>query len=255
MSRKLGQVFLKNKSISKKIADYVLGLKGEYWMEIGPGFGALTDHVYDKISSSFCMVEIDASLIPALKNKFPDSKVICKDFLDVNENDLFGKTILFGNIPYYITSPIILKFLKINLFSEGVFMVQKEYYEVISSRNKTKTYSSMSVLVQSFVDLNRVLNVDRKQFFPIPKVDSSVVHMIKSRNFEIDVNEYAQFLRKCFHMPRKTLWNNLRKHFSKEILNELFLNKNINFNSRPEEKEFDFFVDLFKDLIFQTKKT
>lgn len=135
MSRFLGQVFLKNRNIQKRIADYVLGLNGDCLVEIGPGSGALTKYVYVKCLDKFVMVELDKRFIDHLRDKFPLAKLIHGDILNVTFDDLapFGKNILFGNIPYYITSPIIMKFLREPLFSEAVFMVQKEYYEVISA--------------------------------------------------------------------------------------------------------------------------
>lgn len=207
MSRFLGQVFLTNKNISRKIADYVLALGGKYLIEIGPGRGALTEYIYEKSTNNLIMVELDKGLCEYLNKRFSLAKLIQGDILQVSFADLYAhdKNIVFGNIPYYITTPIVLKFLREPLLSEAVFMVQREYYETMSAAYKSNKYSCMSVLLQSFTRLKKVMDVDRKQFSPVPAVDSTVVHLIKKGDLSVDLDRYSCFLRKCFAMPRKTL--------------------------------------------------
>ncbi|GCE63194.1 ribosomal RNA small subunit methyltransferase A [Candidatus Mycoplasma haematohominis] len=248
--KRLGQVFLKNKHIQEKIAQHVLSIESDCLVEIGPGTGAITKYIYETSGDKLILIEIDYQLISYLNTTFPLSKVIHNDFLEVDfsfiEQD--KRALLFGNIPYYITSLIILKFLKEPIFKEAIFMVQKEFFETVTAKPKTNKYSSLSALVQTFTRVKKLLDVDKKHFYPIPKVDSAVIHLTKEFNQDIDLDEYALFLRKCFAMPRKTLWNNLRKHFPEEKIKDLFESKEIYMNSRSDELSSEFLVEIFNFL-------
>lgn len=248
--KSLGQVFLKNKNIQERIAQHVLSIESDLLVEIGPGTGAITKSIYPISNNKLILVEIDSNLISYLNLEFPLSKVIHDDFLEVDFSfiDKEKRVLLFGNIPYYITSLIIFRFLKESIFKEAVFMVQKEFFETVTAKPKTSKYSSVSALVQTFVKAKKVLDVDKQNFYPTPKIDSTVIHLVKNNNQDLNVEEYALFLRKFFSMPRKTLWNNLRKHFPEERIKDLFEAKNIYMNSRPDELSFELLVEIFKFL-------
>lgn len=230
-----GQVFLKNENIKQKIANYVNNSTTKTVLEIGPGLGALTKYI-DFENKNYFAVEIDKKLSFFLNENYPKANIINKNFLDFEVDWIETKEeiLLFGNIPYYISTPILLKFLQINNFSCCYLMVQKEYFDMLISAEKTKKYSSFSVLIQSFCEIKKICDVGRQNFYPKPKIDS-VVLFLKKIKVDLDFVNFAKFLRYCFSMPRKTLYNNLKKHMNEEEIKQLFNLSNFSLNIRAEE--------------------
>ncbi|OAL10271.1 ribosomal RNA small subunit methyltransferase A [Candidatus Mycoplasma haematobovis] len=233
--KKWGQVFLKNKLIQEKIGKYINSLNFDNLLEVGGGEGALTQYIQ---SNNLVIVEIDKKLAYFLQEKFPTSRVIVEDFLELKINNIFEsnqKALIVGNIPYYITSPIISKFLFEPIFKEAVFMVQKEVFESITSPHSNKNYTSFSAFLQTISTIKKVLNVGRNNFFPIPKVDSVVIHF-KKKESEIfnSIKQYSLFLKKSFFMPRKTLVNNWKKFLNLEQIEELVSENEIDIKVRPD---------------------
>lgn len=244
--KKWGQVFLKNRAIQEKIGEYINSLNFSNLLEVGGGEGALTQYIK---CPNLVIIEIDKKLASFLQEKFPISKVIAEDFLELEISNIFDsneKALIVGNIPYYITSPIIFKFLLEATFQEAVFMVQKEVFDSITSPCTNKNYTSFSAFLQTISTIKKVLNVGRNNFFPIPKVDSVVIHF-KKKDSEIfkSIKQYSIFLKKSFFMPRKTLINNWKKFLNLEQIEELISENEIDIKVRPDSISPELFEKIF----------
>ncbi|MCX7908388.1 MAG: 16S rRNA (adenine(1518)-N(6)/adenine(1519)-N(6))-dimethyltransferase RsmA [Ignavibacteria bacterium] len=229
--KSLGQNFLIDNNIAKKIVGFLELKENDLVVEIGPGKGKLTEFLI-RLPIFYIGVEIDKMLCHELEGLFSDSqryKIINQDFLEFNEeyfSNIFGKKIiLVGNIPYYLTSPILFKFLD-NRFSyeKAVLMVQREVGERIVAKPKTKEYGTLSVLLQYFTKPRKLISVPPQCFSPVPKVYSTVVSLEVLQD-RIEYPNYSilkQVVRKAFNQRRKMLLNSLFKRLGiGELLSEL----------------------------------
>ncbi|MCC6722002.1 MAG: ribosomal RNA small subunit methyltransferase A [Bacteroidia bacterium] len=241
----LGQHFLTDSSIAKKIA--VLSKKSNTTtiLEVGPGKGILTKQLLEIENKDVFAVEIDSESIDYLlsKNIISAKNLFKIDFLkfDFNTKD-FNNIILIGNFPYNISSQIVFKMLeyrdKID-FMAGMF--QKEVAQRIASNPNSKNYGILSVLVQAFYNVKIEFKIGPGAFFPPPKVDSAVISCSRKENFKLDCDEILFFdvVKTAFNQRRKIISNSLQKFnlINKSELNE-FLYK------RPENLSVENFVDI-----------
>ena len=197
------------------------------------------------------------TLIP-LADKYKNLNFIFNDVLSVDlteiESQFENNYVMIANLPYYITSQIIFRFLlQSNKISQMFVMVQKEVGERFCAKNSTKDYGIPTVLINSFGSAKIVKNVGKKMFTPMPKVDSCIIEIkIDKKKFEIKDNQkYCNFVSSCFKMKRKTLYNNLSAAgFEKNKIIEAIENINLNALVRPENLTAEQFVNLFNLLIF-----
>lgn len=255
--KSLGQNFLNNEDIVNKICNKANLNEQDYIIEIGPGQGALTGNLLKK-AKYVKAFELDDRLIPYLNEKFKNFnnfKLIHKDFLQTNKDDFVdfntdNKIKVIANLPYYITTPIILKILLEYTFVDEIYvMVQKEVAERFTSEYKNKSYGSISVFLQSLADVKYEFTVPKEQFYPIPKIDSAIISIkVKAENkLNINIQEYEKFLKNSFKQKRKLLSNNLASSYDmpkQEIIT--FLEKqNFNNKIRPEEITVEQYLSLF----------
>ena len=245
-----GQNFLNDLNILNKIGAEVR--PGLNILEVGPGEGTLTKILLKKSKSVFS-VEIDKELaakLTDLKNQYKNFNFVIADFL---EYSLTGQNydIVIGNIPYYISSDIIFKIINSQV-SEFILMVQKEYADRLVASVGSSEYSKLSVSVQSFFEVKKAFNVSKNCFYPVPKVDSTVVYFQAKQALisETQKQKYFEFLKTCFFSKRKTLFNNLLKIKieTQDILN-VFKELEINQNIRAEKLSAIEFQNLFLWLI------
>ncbi|MDA0986617.1 MAG: 16S rRNA (adenine(1518)-N(6)/adenine(1519)-N(6))-dimethyltransferase RsmA [Bacteroidetes bacterium] len=247
----LGQHFLQDKNISRKIAESLLLTEKDFVVEIGPGKGILTRELLKHIPH-LTAIEFDGDLIDPLKSEFGNSlTLINDDFLNVDLNILAkkNKIKLVGNIPYNITSQIIFKAIDSNsVVSELLIMIQKEVAERIVAKPNSKAYGILSVLIQYFGDVKILFNVSPGCFYPKPKVTSSVIKIdFKKRNYLLSCDEllFRKIVRGTFNMRRKTLRNTLRSlKFSEDKLSSL----DLDLNRRAESLSIKEFLDLTNQL-------
>ena len=193
----LGQHFLTDENIAKKIAD-TLQLEGyDLVLEIGPGMGVLTKYLLEKDIETY-VIEIDNESVEYLNAHYPKlhGKIISKDFLKYNLNEVFnGKPFaLIGNYPYNISSQIVFKCLEMrNQIPEFSGMFQKEVAERICEKKGSKTYGILSVLAQAFYDVDYLFTVHENVFNPPPKVKSGVMRMKRKENFKLPCDEKLFF--------------------------------------------------------------
>ena len=222
--KRLGQNFLKNQSILEKTADLIFVEKPDFIVEIGAGSGALTEKLLEA-KIPILAVEIDSYWYEKLKNKFSHFshiRIIHADIikLDWKNLSLSGKVAFVGNLPFKISTPIFFKILKnLDLFDFFVMMFQKEFADriIASKKSSTKNFGSLGILAKLFFHLEENIFIARKNFYPIPKVDAILLKM-KKTGFQLpDLEGFFMFLRCLFLYPRKTLWNNLKFHYSLQL--------------------------------------
>lgn len=251
--KSLGQNFLKDKNIIKKIADSINPTEEDLIIEIGPGAGALTKELVKKKSEVICF-EIDTRLKEILEQINSEKlTIIFKDFLSIKINEYIDqnkyKNLYFvGNLPYYITTAIINKIVKESNPYEITIMVQKEVADRFSAKPGTKDYSSISIFLQYNFDIERVCNVSKTCFEPVPKVDSSVIKF--KRNKKISANDEEKFyklIKDSFTQKRKNLRNNLKGYDLNKI--QAILKKyDKDFTARAEQLSIEEFVDISNNI-------
>lgn len=253
-SKKYGQNFIGDIALLEGIVDDAGINENDVVLEIGPGAGTLTKALCSR-AKKVVAYEIDKSLEPVLDDTLKGVENVQINFADVMEVDeqeiksvTGGKFKIVANLPYYITTPILFKFLSSSLQIESItVMVQKEVAERICAKNKTSDYGALTVSVGVRSEAKYMRTVLRDMFTPPPAVDSAIVRMdIKKRS---DVNSYEKLdalIKSAFSMKRKTLVNNLAPYWnkSKSEVGEILQSVGISATARAEELTFDQFVTL-----------
>lgn len=248
--KKYGQNFLQDKNIINNIVNSINPTNKDLIVEIGPGGGALT-RILKKYGAMVLAYEIDKDAQIYLNELLDDNtKVIYDDFLNRNiQDDIkdlnYINLYIIGNLPYYITTPIITKIIESNLnVKEMVFMVQKEVAERFSAKPKSREYGSISVFLNYFFDIKNLFVVGKKCFYPVPNVDSAVIKLSKKENIlDVDIIKFSSFVKDCFQFKRKNLRNNLKKYDLVKIHNILIEN-GYSLDNRAEDLPFEVFIDI-----------
>lgn len=249
MGRRFGQHFLARQSILERIAEAACGTNCPLTVEIGPGRGALTQFLLER-TERLVAIEVDPVLVEYLRQKFGEPIDAGRLTLvegDVLKADLgaWGPAVIAGNLPYYITSPILERvFASGKLWRRAVFLVQAEVAARLVAVPGTRDYGYLSVLAQVQARVERLLEVPRTAFRPPPKVDSAVVSLDPlDPEVELGIGNTAAFLRfagVCFRQKRKTLRNNLAAAYPKEVVDLLPEGK-----KRAEQLEVRDLVELY----------
>ena len=252
--KSLGQNFLQDEQVLKKIASSIETNENDLIIQIGPGEGDLTKYLKKKKGIVICY-EVDERLtkyLNLLEND--DCKVIYQDFLQANldeiESNTYDNIYFIANIPYYITTPIIEKITSSNLnVQDMVFLVQKEVAERLSALPRTKEYGALTVLLTYDYNIEYLFTVNKESFKPMPKVDSAVIKMskINRNNKVLNREKFIKLVKDSFAMKRKNIRNNLKSYDLKIV--EAILNKyNCTLQNRAEELPLSFFIDLTNEL-------
>ena len=225
--KKWGQNFLIDSNIIEKIVSSINISSNDQILEIGPGKGAITTPLAKKVKK-ITAIEIDSKLCKILEEKnIPNLGIINNDFLKI-DLDILNSNIVVGNLPYYITTPILFKIFKSKLKWENIyFLMQKEVAERIIGSPSTKAYGRLTIMSQIFSNPKILFNISPNVFRPIPKVESSFVQFSKDRNYEInDYQRFENIIRKIFNQRRKKLKNCIDENMKLNLLNrENLLNK------------------------------
>ena len=248
----LGQHFLKDENIAKKIADTLTENGYNNVLEIGPGMGVLTKYILKK-KPKVTVFEIDTESVIYLKEVFPVEQIsidtsaekfqiIEGDFLKCNLKEVFNnqQVAIIGNFPYNISSQIVFKAIQNrDVVPEFSGMFQKEVAERIAEKPGSKTYGILSVLTQAFFDTEYLFTVPPSVFNPPPKVDSGVIRCIRKENFTLPVEE------KLFFRVVKTAFNQRRKMLRSSLKSfnlSLSLKEDPIFAKRPEQLSVSDFI-------------
>ena len=248
----LGQHFLKDMNIARKIVSSIENDSVSAVLEIGPGTGVLTQFLLGNKNFETYRIEIDHESIAYLKSKFPElgNRLMEGDFLKINLNEVFSEQLIItGNFPYYISSQIFFRILDYkDLVSEVVCMVQKEVADRICAVPGNKTYGILSVLLQAYYQTTSLFTVNPSVFFPPPKVKSAVMRLSRNnrKDLECDPRLFRQIVKTGFNQRRKVLRNSL-----KNLLTDTNLNIPV-LQMRPEQLSVDQFIGLTR-MIGQAK--
>ena len=255
--KKFGQNFLTDQNILSSIVDAACIDKDTLVIEIGPGLGSLTERLL-QLAGKVVAYEIDGDLIPLLKENLKDYdnlEVIHNDILEVDINsdidrykDGFKNIYLVANLPYYITTPIILGLLsKTDKITKYVMMMQLEVADRICGKPSTKDYNALSIAIGYRAKATKIVKVPRTVFIPAPNVDSAVVRLdlYEDKPYEaLNEEHFFEFIRLCFNQRRKTLNNNLSTKYSKEFIQRMLSDNNIKPTVRAEELTISDFIRL-----------
>ena len=242
--KSLGQNFLNDQNIIKKIIN-LKNIKGQNIVEIGPGKGAITDKIINEKPNSLILIEKDFNLLNELKEKYKKFKFINfynEDILKLNlEKIIKKKSIIFGNLPYNISSQILIKLIRFNSwppkFTDLIFMFQKEVAEKILGHS----YGRLSVISNYRLKILKTFNISANCFFPKPKVISSIVHFIPVNkvNYKIkDIKNLELITNIFFSNRRKMINKSIKKIFNSKQLSSF---KNLNLKLRPSDLKYEFY--------------
>lgn len=259
VKKKYGQNFLLDNNVVKNIANYLDGEQIKNVIEIGPGLGFLTKEL-SKRANKVVAFEIDQDMVDYLNTQYFHNVIvkhqdILKADLDKTIREEFNNedVAIVANLPYYITTPIVVKLLSYSSnFKYMVVMMQKEVAQRICGKPSTKDYNALSVLIQYYTNAKIIFNVSPSSFYPEPNVDSSVV-FIEKKDKILDVlseKSFLVFIKSLFAQRRKTLMNNLTTTLKipKDIIIKSLEKNNFSLSIRSEELSIGEIVNLFNDI-------
>ena len=254
--KKFGQNFIIDENIIDSIINKADIDKNTLVIEIGPGAGSLTYKLAKNAKNVICY-EIDTTLKDILKNnlkEFDNVDIIYNDFLKQNiKEDIkkynYEKLYVVANLPYYITTPILIKIIEDSIAVDKiVVMVQKEVGDRFKAKPNSKDYSSLSVYLNYYFDVKKILDVSRNVFMPKPNVDSIVVEFSKKERVNLKNEQlFFKLVRDSFKQKRKNLRNNL-KGYDLERINNILNKYNFDLTVRAEQLDINIFIDIANNL-------
>ena len=257
LKKKFGQNFIVDENIINSIVEKSDIDKDTLVIEVGPGAGSLTYKLGLAAKNVLCY-EIDTSLKGVLEENIKNLsnvQIIYDDFLkanvlrDIKKYD-YKKLYLVANLPYYITTPIIIKIIEDSvLVDKMVVMVQKEVGDRFKASPGSKEYGSLSVFLNYYFDIKKIMDVSANVFLPKPNVDSIVVEFNrkKTKSTLKDEKEFFKLIRSSFTQKRKTLKNNL-KGYDLNKVSEVLSKYNLDLSVRAEQLSLEVFVDISNNL-------
>ncbi len=242
----LGQHFLIDKNVSKRIADQFQAHRGCHKvLEIGPGMGALTTYLLEKQENEVWVMDVDKESIVYLHQHFPqlEDRILEADFLKDNLATHFGTEpfAVVGNFPYNISSQILFRCLEYrNQIPEIMGMFQREVAWRIAEKPGSKAYGIISVLLQAFYNIEYCFTVDENVFNPPPKVKSGVIRLTRNDRDQLacDEKKFIQVVKLCFNQRRKMIRNSVKTLLGDRPFEHRFL------TMRPEQLSVDDFIEL-----------
>ncbi len=247
----LGQHFLTDGNIARKITG-CLSDKYSRVCEVGPGTGILTKSLLERVFEKITLIEVDTESVEYLNSNFSDPRLVVyeNDFLKTALSSLFDTPMaLIGNFPYNISSQIFFKIIEHkDIFAETVGMIQKEVAERIIAPPGNKTYGILSVLLQTWFNIEYCFTVNETVFYPPPKVKSAVIRLVRNETAELPCSEkfFITVVKTAFNQRRKTLRNALKPLGKTIPSNPLF-------DKRAEQLSVNEFIDL--TLMLENKAT
>jgi len=267
---KLGQHFLTDTSAAARIVEALGDISQSTVLEIGPGRGGLTLSL-SRRARRVIAVETDRVLAAQLRMNFslvPNLEIIEGDILAVDFDTLFGpkpgstrpgmeqapeKVRVVGNLPYFITSDILLRLFEYRKYFEVlVLMVQKEVADRLAAHPGVSEYGLLSATAQLYARVEKLFTLPPGSFSPPPKVHSTVVRLVLSprlQKLRVSEAEFMRFLKLSFAQKRKTLWNNLRAHYAPEDLKRAMMKAKIEPAIRAEALTLEESASLFRELM------
>jgi 16S rRNA (adenine1518-N6/adenine1519-N6)-dimethyltransferase len=249
--KKYGQNFLNNSAYAAKIVSALKCKPDDILVEIGAGSGVLTELLVKEKCHKIYALEIDPRLVEILESKFKTAlTVVHTDVLDFSLKDISEKNRIkiIGNIPYYITSDLLFKLLEnFDIIDQAVIMLQKEVADRLLAETQCKNYGALTVLTGYFYKVQRLIDIGRENFYPVPKVDSTVINLEvrKSKNDLVNYSIFERIVKKTFQFRRKMLRNTLKMMADNWDIRDI---KSTALNKRPEELSIEEFVILANEI-------
>lgn len=267
---KLGQTFLADPSAAEKTVAALGDVAQNVVIEIGPGKGALTELLVRR-AGRLIAIELDHRLAAELRYKYarhPNVEILEGDVLRIDFRTVLNRTIgplndlrpnkpsrarVIGNLPYYITSDILLRLFDFHdQFDEIVIMVQREVAERIAAAPGSRDYGLLSATAQLYCDVEKLFTLPPGAFSPPPKVHSSVLRLRVAPRFtvlQVPPREFIDFLKTAFAMKRKTLLNNLKKKYAEEKIRSALKESGVRGDVRAEALSLDKSAMVFRSLV------
>ena len=242
LKKKFGQNFLTDKNILKKISN-IIPDNTDSMLEIGPGIGHLTDYLILRNLKNLTLIEIDTDFISTLKEKYEDNKkIIIRNNNILNENLMEFKkdTLIISNLPYNISSQVLVKLNNYFHFNRLILMFQKEFAERLLSSK----LNNLNCLIGSFYEIKKEFNISRNSFWPVPKIESTVMSFKKRQKPLLDPSDielFSKFKSSIFINKRKKISTILKK-------NNIKFSEFSDSNLRAEDYSLVNFIDLYKRL-------
>ena len=256
LKKKFGQNFIIDENIIDMIIKKANIDKDTLVLEIGPGVGALTYKLAQEAQNVLCY-EIDTTLKPVLESnlkEFSNVKIIYNDFLSENVpleiwKYKFKKLYVVANLPYYITTPILVKIIEYKLpLDKIIVMVQKEVGNRFKAKPNSKDYSSLSVYLNYYFEIKKILDISRNIFISKPIVDSIVVEFAKKDHSYLKNEQiFFKLVKDSFKQKRKNLRNNL-KGYDLNKIEEILRKYNLDLTARAEQLDIDIFIDIANNI-------
>ncbi len=247
--KKYGQNFLKNELVIEKIVTSINPCEKDLIIEIGPGGGAITRRLKN-YNSNLIAFEIDRETEKYLKPLENDkTHIVFEDILEVDLKEKikdikYDNLYFIGNLPYYITTPIIEKVIDSGLnYKSFTIMVQKEVADRFLATPHTKEYGYMTVILNYWFNIKKIADVPREDFVPAPNVDSTVLILERKENNPIDYDKFKTLLKDSFQFKRKTIHNNL-KNYDINLIEKTLLKNGYTLQSRAEEIDLNTFLEI-----------
>ena len=242
--KSLGQNFLIDKNISKKIVNLVKDISNKYIIEIGPGKGFLTDEIIKKNPKNLYLIEKDKILYQYLREKYQNNKninIINEDALKYNYSLIKKPKAIIANLPYNISIKLLINWMKeLESYNEIVTMIQKEVAEKMNYVNKLKK-NRLNVMTEICSNYKIEFNVSNQVFFPKPKIKSSVIKISYKKKYDIDLYKFENFTRHLFRHKRKKISNVLDFYKFKKV-NKLEIG-----NMRSEDLNIKQIIEIFNE--------
>ncbi|RSK25475.1 16S rRNA (adenine(1518)-N(6)/adenine(1519)-N(6))-dimethyltransferase RsmA [Bacillus sp. HMF5848] len=267
--KSLGQNFLIDTNILRRIVDEAGVTEDTGAIEIGPGIGALTEQLA-KRANKVVAFEIDQRLLPILADTlapYDNVTVVHKDVLEADIETVIkdefpnAKSLkVVANLPYYVTTPIVMKLLSENIPIDSItVMLQKEVADRMAAKPGTKDYGSLSIAVQYYTEAKTVLIVPKTVFVPQPNVDSAVIRLTRREKPAVETSNeqfFFEVVKASFAQRRKTIFNNLSNHFKnveKAIIEKVLLESEIDPKRRGETLSIQEFATLSNNIYAITR--
>lgn len=254
--RSLGQNFIVDSNIIDRLVAHAKLDKDVAVIEIGPGLGALTQQLIES-AGHVTSIEIDQNMIEILEQMFFDKEnftLIHSDILDYDLEALikvldqdYSRVMIVANLPYYITSEILLKLFKLeNKVDSVMLMVQREFAQRLTADKNTKEYRTLTVLSKTFYDSKIVMKISKHVFYPRPNVDSAII-LMKSKNVDVnDSDELMKFVEMCFIQKRKTIYNNLKISLNEDLVLKILKASDIEASRRASDLDVKDFLKMYE---------
>lgn len=254
--KSLGQNFIVDSNIIDRLVSHAKLSKDVAVIEVGPGLGSLTQELINH-AGKVVSIEIDQNMVKILNEVFRDKenfKLIHSDILDFDLESLvkelkgeYKEVVIVANLPYYITSEILIKLFKLEDKVDTVMlMVQREFAQRLTAQKSSKDYRTLTVLAKTFYQSKIIMRISKHVFYPRPNVDSAII-LMKAKASEVsNLQVYADFISMCFTQKRKTIYNNLRSTLGEDLSKTILEKSAIEASKRAADLDLSDFLKMYE---------